>query len=139
MLSRIGFVKRKGTKAARKVPTDFDKLKTDFLQNIQKLVVDDHIPPEMIVNFDQTGIKIVPVSNWTLAEQGSKQVAIIGLEDKRQITAVVACALDGTLVPPQLLYQGSTDRCHPKINFPEDWDVHHTPNHWSNAVNGALH
>jgi hypothetical protein len=42
----------------------------------------------------------VPVSNWTLAEEGSKQVAIVGLEDKRLITVVMACAMDGSLVPP---------------------------------------
>ena len=41
--------------------------------------------------------------------------------------------MDGTLLPPQVLYAGSPDRCHPKYSFPDGWDVHHSENHWSNA------
>ncbi|CAH1268946.1 Hypp4042 [Branchiostoma lanceolatum] len=40
------------------------------------------IPDEMILNWDQTGVNIVPVGSWTLKEEGSKQVPITGLEDK---------------------------------------------------------
>jgi hypothetical protein len=25
--------------------------------------------------------------------------------------------------PPQLLYQGKTKNCHPKVDFPEEWDI----------------
>ena len=64
---------------------------------------------------------------------GAKQVPIIGLEDKRQITAVLAIALDGRLLPPQLLHEGKTNRCHPNVVFPEGWPVWHSSNHWSNS------
>jgi len=37
-LRRLGYVKRKGTKAARKVPDDFEFIKMEFLSEIQKLV-----------------------------------------------------------------------------------------------------
>jgi hypothetical protein len=36
------------------------------------------------------------------------------------------------LLPPQVFYAGLTERCQPTINFPDGWDVWHTPNHWSN-------
>ena len=38
----------------------------------------------------------------------------------------------GNLLPPQLLYQGKTDQCHPPVKFPKGWDIHHSENHWSN-------
>ena len=31
----------------------------------------------------------------------------------------------------QLIYQGKSGRCHPKFNFPEEFHVTHTMNHWS--------
>ena len=36
-------------------------------------------------------------------------------------------------LPMQLIYQGTTDRCLPKgVEFPDDWNVTYTTNHWSN-------
>ena len=68
-----------------------------------------------------------------MEERGKTKIIIKGIEDKREITALLAVTLSGGLLPPQLLYQGKTDRCHPHITFPADWDVFHTDNHWSNT------
>ncbi|KAI8522062.1 hypothetical protein Bbelb_018160 [Branchiostoma belcheri] len=46
---------------------------------------------------------------------------------------LLAITLSGKLLPPQLVYQGKTTACHPKFNFPEEWDIHHSESHWSNA------
>ena len=59
-------------------------------------------------------------------------MSITGLEDKRQITALLSCTMSGTLLPPQILYQGKLDQCHPNAQFPSDWDIFYTENHWSN-------
>ena len=32
------------------------------------------IPPELVINWDQTGINIVPVSQWTMDVEGAKRV-----------------------------------------------------------------
>ena len=37
----------------------------------------------------------------------AKQVEITGLEDKRQITALLSCTMSSDLLPPQLLFQGN--------------------------------
>ena len=37
---------------------------------------------ELIINFDQTELKYVPVSDWTMEKEGSKKVPITGLRDK---------------------------------------------------------
>jgi len=132
ILKRMGWVKRKGTKAARKLPENFENVRSDFLDTIAKTVKDCSIPKSMMVNFDETGVNVVPASNWTLHEQGAKQVPITGIDDKRQITAVLANTPTGVLLPPQLIYGGKTDKCHPNFQFPDDWNVTHSANHWSN-------
>ena len=86
------------------------------------------IPPELVINLDETGLPLVTVSQWTLEEEG----AVTGLEDKRQITGLLACTVGGEMLPTQLLYEGTTERCYPvKLKFPPGWDVWHSSTHWS--------
>ena len=59
---------------------------------------------------DQTGVHLVPAARWTYEEKNSSSIAVVGAEDKRQITACVASSLDGTLLPLQLIFQGKTPR-----------------------------
>ena len=88
----------------------------------------------MVINMDQTAINLVPFSSWTMDERGKNKIVIKGVEDKREITALLAVTLSGVLLPPQLLYEGKTDRCHPHVNFPLNWDIFHTNNYWSNTT-----
>ena len=131
ILLRMNLVKRKATKAARKVPPDFPEIKLAFLNRIACCVKEYNIPPSLILNWDQTGTKFVPTSDWTLAAEGSRQVAVVGLEDKREMTVLLTCTMSGLLLPPQLLYAGKTSRCYPAVTFPAEWDVYHSESHWS--------
>ena len=55
----------------------------------------EEIPEDLIINWDKTGLKYVPVADWTFAENGSKRVEIVGLDDKRQITMLLTCKMSG--------------------------------------------
>ena len=71
-------VKRRRNTTAKPVIKTFEELKSKFLKDI-KTIVDKHdIPPELIIN--HTGIHLVPVSSWTMAEKGSEKVEIVGLD-----------------------------------------------------------
>ena len=59
----------------------------------------EDIPPELILNWDQTGIKIVPSATRMMARQDEKRVEMIGVNDKRQITAVFCGTLAGDFLP----------------------------------------
>ena len=63
---------------------------------------------------------------------GSKRVEVIGAKDKQQITALFCCNMVGDFLPLQLIYKGKTKRCHPKYSFPPEWNITHSPRHWSN-------
>ena len=68
-----------------------------------------------------------------MAPSGSRHVEIVGMGDKRQITAVFAGSFSGDFLPRQLIYTGKTPACHPNdITFPADWHITHTENHWAN-------
>ncbi|KAI8487918.1 hypothetical protein Bbelb_343660 [Branchiostoma belcheri] len=86
----MNYVRRKGTKSARKLPAEFDDTKEAFLARIAEAVAELDIPDDMVINWDQTGVNNVPVGDWTLEEAGARQVPVIGLEDKRQITLLLA-------------------------------------------------
>ena len=97
-------------------------------------VEQEEIPPELIINWDQTGIRLISSLSWTMEEKGVKRVEAIGESDKRQITTVLAGTIQGDFLPLQLIYKGTTSRCHPKYAFPPGWHITHSPNHWSNET-----
>ena len=70
----------------------------------------DEIPPQLVINFDQTALNYVPISHWTMDKEGAKRVKVIAKDDKRQITAVFAGSSSGDFLPPRLIYEGKTDR-----------------------------
>ena len=41
----------------------------------------DNIPPDLVINWDQTGMQYVPVSSWTMSKEGSKGLEICGIDD----------------------------------------------------------
>lgn len=125
-------MKRRVSTKAKVTVADFDAYKARFIFDIQAIVELEEIPPDLIINWDHTGIHYVPVSNWTLAKEGSKRIEIAGSDDKRQITAVFAGTKSGKFLPPQIIYAGKTKKCIPSVKFPDNWHVTHTENHWAN-------
>ena len=131
-LERLGFVKRKASTKAKVSVADFEEKKIQFLFDIKSIIDLEEISPDLVINWDHTGLHYVPVSNWTMAKEGAKHIEIAGVEDKRQITAVFAGTMTGFFLPPQIIYKGKTKKCLPDIEFPKSWHVTHTPNHWAN-------
>ncbi len=117
-LFRHGYVKRKATKAARKLPADFADIKLTFLERITNEVQSNSIPLALVLNWDQTGSKLVPVSECTLEKEGTKQIPVVGKDDKREITVLITVAATGDMLPPQVIYKGETPGCHAKVTFP---------------------
>ena len=134
----MNYVKRKATTKSKLTVQRFEELKQQYLLDIKAVVEMEEIPHDLIINWDQTGINYIPVSQWTMAKEGSKRVEIVGVNDKRQITAVFAGSLAGDFLPVQLVYQGKTKKCLPCVEFPANWHVTATPNHWCNEVTTIL-
>ena len=111
LLIRMGFVKRK---VPPLLPApEFEKRKEQYLSDIRAEVIMNDIPAS---HWDQTAIHLVPVSGWTMNRQGEKSIPISGLDDKREITVVLAVTLAGEYLPPQLLYFSGQNRKVPPSN-----------------------
>ena len=139
-LRKMNYVKRKSTTKAGITVRDFDKIKDQFLLDIKGVKMMEEIPDELVINWDQTGIKYVPVSQWTMERKGAKRVEVQGVDDQRQITAVFGGSLTGDFLPILLVYEGTTPRCYPStVDFPADWVITSTANHWCNEQTMLLY
>lgn len=61
LLKRMGMVKRNGTTSKKVINVDnFENEKEKFLKNIKSKIELNDIPPQLIINWDQTGLHVVP-------------------------------------------------------------------------------
>lgn len=85
LLKRMGFVKRKATTESTPSMSgeEFERVEAGFLKQVARMVQVHDIPDSLIINLNQTGLKLVPAGDWTMAAQGSRWVVeVIGLGDK---------------------------------------------------------
>ena len=98
LLKRMNFTKRRASTKCSYSADELEKEKKTFLSQVLDVVGLDDIPQELIFNWDQTGINLVPTALWTL-DKKLKQIKIAGYQDKRLITAVMCGSLVGELLP----------------------------------------
>ena len=119
---RMGYTRRKATTAKLEWPAGLRKeAELLFYHEIVEHVETNDIPDSLILNFDQTPYKYVPVASTTLAKRNSKQVSIKGSDDRRAITGTFTITLDGKFLGMQLIYGGKTNQSLPRFQFPENF------------------
>ena len=99
----MNFVKRRGSSTAKMPVANFEVTKEQFIIDVNAVIEMEDIPQPLVFNWDQTGISFVPGSSWTMDVKRSKRVEIVGMGDKRQITAVFCGAMSGEFLPPQII------------------------------------
>ena len=62
-LLRLGFMRRRVNTKAKVNPSDFELLKSQFLNDVTAIIHMEEIPPEIVINWDHTGLNYIPVSN----------------------------------------------------------------------------
>ena len=65
-------------------------------------------------------------------KNNEKLEPIANSADYRQVTGTFSITLSDIFLPMQIIYQSQTDLCHPKFKFPEELNIRHSVNHWSN-------
>lgn len=132
LMERMKFVKRRGSSKCKMDVVDLQGKTDVYISQINACIEMESIPKQLVINWDQTGINLIPSSSWTMEKEGTRRVEIQGYGTKSQVTAVFAGTLSGDFLPIQMVYKGKTTRCHPKFTFPSDWHITHSENHWSN-------
>lgn len=138
------FSYRRVTSAAQKIPDDARVKVEDMVARIAQLMARYDVPPQLVINTDQTGLILIPAANYTYESRQSKFAAVIGAEEKRAITAVVGSSLAGMLLPLQLIFQGQDNNPDQKRSVPvleraktrafiesAKWHLTQSHNHWS--------
>jgi hypothetical protein len=125
---------RAPTSKPRENPVDFDN-KLNTYVNILSIAVHSHsVPPDLVINCDETGINFVANSKRTIAPKGSLKVPLCGFgKDKAQITCTLACTESGQILKPQLIFAGKTVRSLPNINARKNYFYSVTQSHWQNG------
>ena len=77
-----------------------------FLADSKAQVLMNDIPDELVINWDQTALPLVPTGEWTMHHAGEKMIPIAKSDDERQITAVFAASMTGEYLAPQLIFKG---------------------------------
>ena len=107
ILKRMGYVKRKCSNAGKISFDGFEEIKKEFLSDIKAEVLINDIPKDLIINWDQTGLHLVPTGEWTMHRFKEKIVTIAHSDDKRQITAaVLAASIAGDYLATTTYLQG---------------------------------
>ena len=133
VLQRMNYTRRKGTTSKVALPDGIRKEnELLFYHQIVEKVEHYDLPDSLILNFDQTPSKYVPVASTTLAKRNSKQVCIKESDDKRLIIATFTITMDGKFLGLQLIYGGETNQSLPRYQFPKDFSLSVNPKHYSN-------
>ena len=60
VLQRMGFSKRRANSKSKLTPANFEEIKEQYLVDIHSVVKMEEIPDTLVINWDQTAMKIVP-------------------------------------------------------------------------------
>ncbi|KIJ31234.1 hypothetical protein M422DRAFT_186282, partial [Sphaerobolus stellatus SS14] len=119
----LNWSKRCATKASQKTPHNWEDQCYELILRVAHAIKEENIPAALIVNTDQTGINYTQGANLSWAATGSKQVPVVGQEEKRAFTLVVSVFADGTLLPFQAVFRGKSVISCPNANAPRYTDA----------------
>jgi len=137
LASYLNYTYRTATRAVQKAPADWEKQCEDAFLRLVAVIRTYRVPPELVLNADQTGLCLIPTGNKTWAEKGAKQVDVFGKEEKRQFTLMVATSAAGDILPFQSIHKGKTAGVLPGVRYRtegEELGIRWVPGgqkHWS--------
>jgi len=109
---------RRSTRAGKKVPDGVTHILTNAYFRLVYTISENSVTITLGVNTDQTLVIYCAGASETYAPKGSKQVEVVGKDEKRGFTLVVGISMSGEVLPFQVIYAGSTNRSLPTPDAP---------------------
>ena len=76
---RHGFWSRVATSKMRELPADFEKKRDLYTKIGSELIFKYNVPPDLVINGDETAVRFVNLSNRTLNKKGARKVRLSGI------------------------------------------------------------
>jgi hypothetical protein len=100
-----------------KLPQTWEQKGMAMAHRVVYVVKVYNIPMCLIINTNRIGVHLLPSKgNQTWETRGVKHVQVLGIEDKKQITIVVSSSTKRSLLPLQVVFQGTTNHTLPPMN-----------------------
>ena len=116
-LARNNLVLRAKTSIAQTLPCDLENKVQPFRQRVNYIRQNSDFPYELIANMDETPVYFDMVPSKTVDRKGKKSITVRTTKaEKRRITAVLSCTASGTLLPPMIIFKGTTRRSVRKVS-----------------------
>lgn len=132
---RHNLVSRVCTTKMKELPADFEAKIAVYMKIGAELIYKHRVPLQLVINGDETAVLLVNRAKITRNRKGAKRVKILGMgDDKAQITATIFVTESGDVLPYQMIFAGTTKKCHPKTVKPDDCFWMHTSSHWQSVV-----
>jgi hypothetical protein len=112
----MGWSMRRGTRAAPKLPENWEDQCEKSAKRKAYLIKEYDIPAELYANSDQTQRLYAAGNQLTYTEIGSRQVSVIGGDEKWAFTVLVTVMSAGLLLPFQAIYVGKSNHSCPRPN-----------------------
>ena len=110
-LSRNNLVLRAKTSMAQMLPCDLEEKIDHFRQNVRYIRESGDFPYNLIANMDETPAYFDTVPSKTVDKKGKKSIIVRTTKsEKRHITAVLSCTATGDMLPPMIIFKGTTTR-----------------------------
>lgn len=109
---------RKATRAAQKQPADVNTVLLHSFLRLACVIRGEEIPDCCIVNANQTQVVYNMGAQSTWSPIGARQVHVLGIEEKRAFTLLVAASLSGDVLPLQAIYSSKSSRSLPGCTVP---------------------
>jgi hypothetical protein len=85
MKAKLGWYFRIIITIATKLPLDWEEQGTKMAHRVAYLVKTYNVPSSLVINTNQIGIHILPTGmERTWKKKGSKDIHVLGVEDKKQ-------------------------------------------------------
>jgi hypothetical protein len=110
---------RQAIHAAQKLPANVGEVCHGQFLQLSLTIYDGIIQhAQFLVNINQSNVQYQPGSALTYKKVGSKQVAVVGQEEKCAFTLVVGISTSGDLLPFQAIYGGKSPCSLPSKKLP---------------------
>jgi len=109
---------RRATRPGKKTPENVTQILTNAILRLVSTISQHNIPKPLLVNSDQTGPQYSSGALETYAPTGSKQVEVVGKDERRAFTLMVGISMSGEVLPFQAVCAGKTSGSLPTSSAP---------------------